>query len=137
LTVDYVNDPTVIAKHPNFISINGALEVDFFGQAAAESLGTKHISGSGGQADYVRGAFMSDGGKSFIALPSTAAGVKVSRIRPTLSEGAIVTTHKNDVDYIVTEYGAVRLKGKTLKQRTEALISIAHPDFREELTEEA
>jgi 4-hydroxybutyrate CoA-transferase len=137
LTVDYVNDPTVIAKHPNFISINGALEVDFFGQAAAESLGTKHISGSGGQADYVRGAFMSDGGKSFIALPSTAAGGKVSRIRPTLSEGAIVTTHKNDVDYIVTEYGAVRLKGKTLKQRTEALISIAHPDFREELTEEA
>lgn len=137
LTVDYVNNPYVIAKHPNFISINGALEVDFFGQAAAESLGTKHVSGSGGQADYVRGAFMSDGGKSFIALPSTAAGGKISRIRPTLSEGAIVTTHKNDIDYIVTEYGAVRLRGKTLKERTKALISIAHPDFREELTEEA
>ena len=137
LPVDYVNSPITIAKHPNFISINGALEVDFFGQVAAESLGTKHISGSGGQADYVRGAVMSKGGKSFIALPSTAAGGKLSRIRPTLSEGAIVTTHKNDVDYIVTEYGVAKLRGKTLKERTEALISIAHPDFREELTEEA
>lgn len=103
ITVDYVNDPTVIAKHPNFISINGALEVDFFGQAAAEYLGTKHISGTGDQTDYVRGAFMSDGGKSFIALPSTAAGGKISRIRPTLTERAIVSTHKNDIDYVVTE----------------------------------
>lgn len=137
LPVDYVNDPVVIAKHPDFISINAALEVDFFGQVAAESLGTQHISGSGGQADYVRGAVMSRGGKSFIALPSTAAGGKLSRIRPTLSEGAIVTTHKNDVDYIITEYGVAKLRGKTLKERTEALIAIAHPDFREELTEEA
>ncbi|MDO5714759.1 MAG: acetyl-CoA hydrolase/transferase C-terminal domain-containing protein [Tissierellia bacterium] len=136
-TVDYVNDPAVIAQHPNFISINGALEVDFFGQVAAESLGTQHVSGTGGQSDYVRGAIMSDGGKSFIALPSTAAGGKVSRIKPTLSEGAVISTHKNDTDYIVTEYGAVQLRGKTLRERTEALISIAHPDFREELTEEA
>lgn len=137
LTVDYVNNPAVIAMHPNFISINGALEIDFFGQAAAESLGTTHVSGTGGQADYVRGAVMSDGGKSFIALPSTAAGGKVSRIKPTLSEGAIVSTHKNDIDWVVTEYGAVQLRGKTLRQRTELLISIAHPKFREELTKEA
>ncbi|MDO5715924.1 MAG: acetyl-CoA hydrolase/transferase C-terminal domain-containing protein [Tissierellia bacterium] len=137
LTVDYVNNPSIIAQHPKFISINGALEVDFFGQVAAESLGTQHISGTGGQSDYVRGAIMSEGGKSFIALPSTAAGGKVSRIKPTLSEGAIVSTHKNDTDYIVTEYGAVQLRGKTLRERTEALISIAHPDFRDELTKEA
>lgn len=137
LPVNYVNDPNVISKHPDFISINAALEVDFFGQVAAESLGTKHISGSGGQVDYVRGAVMSEGGKSFIALPSTASGGKVSRIKPTLTEGAIVTTPKNDVDYIVTEYGVAKLRGKSLRERTEALISIAHPDFREELTEAA
>ena len=137
LPVNYVNDPNVISKHPDFISINAALEVDFFGQVAAESLGTKHISGSGGQVDYVRGAVMSEGGKSFIALPSTASGGKVSRIKPTLTEGAIVTTPKNDVDYIVTEYGVAKLRGKSLRERTEALISIAHPDLREELTEAA
>jgi len=137
LPVDYVNSPITIAKHDNFISINSALEVDFFGQVCAGSLGTKHISGSGGQADYVRGAVKSKGGMSFIAIPSTAAGGKVSRIKPTLTPGAVITTSKNDVDYIVTEYGVAKLRGKTLRERTEALISIAHPDFREELTEEA
>ena len=137
LPVNEVNNPQIIALHPNFMSINAALEVDFFGQVCAESIGTKHVSGSGGQADYVRGAVMSKGGKSFIAFPSTAAGGKLSRIKPTLSEGAIVTTHKNDVDYIVTEYGIVKLRGKTVSERTKALISIAHPAFREELTAEA
>lgn len=137
LPVNEVNDPAVVSLHPNFMSVNAGLEVDFFGQVCAESLGTKHISGSGGQADFVRGAIQSPGGKSFIAMPSTAMGGKVSRIKPTLTEGAIVTTHKNDVDYIVTEFGIAKLRGKTLGERTKALIAIAHPDFREELTDQA
>ena len=137
LPVDYVNDPAVISQHPNFISINAALEVDFFGQVCAESMGTRHVSGSGGQVDYVRGATQSVGGKSFIAFPSTAKGGTVSRIAPTLTPGAIVTTSKNDVDYIVTEYGLAKLRGRTLSQRVKALISIAHPKFREELTFQA
>lgn len=134
LPVDYVNDPAVIARHPSFISVNAALEVDFFGQVCAESMGTRHISGTGGQADYVRGAVCSPGGKSFIAFPSTAKNGTVSRIVPTLSPGSIVTTGKNDVDYIVTEYGLARLRGRTLSQRVRALIQIAHPRFRDELT---
>ncbi|MGM9606870.1 MAG: acetyl-CoA hydrolase/transferase family protein [Oscillospiraceae bacterium] len=134
LPVDYVNDPAVIASHPNFISVNSALEVDFFGQVCAESIGTRHFSGSGGQADYVRGAIQSKGGKSFIAFPSTAKGGTVSRIKPILTPGAIVTTGKNDVDNIVTEYGIAALRGKSLSQRVKALISIAHPNFRDELT---
>lgn len=137
LPVDYVNDPAVIARHPDFISVNGGLEVDFYGQVCAESLGTKHVSGTGGQSDYVRGATQSPGGKSFIAFPSTAAGGTVSRIRPTLSPGALVSTSKNDVDWIATEYGLAKLRGKTLSQRTRALIAIAHPRFREELTAQA
>ena len=137
LPVEYVNDPAVIAQHPNFISVNGGLEVDFFGQVCAESLGTKHVSGTGGQSDYVRGATQSKGGKSFIAFPSTAAGGTVSRIRATLSPGALVSTSKNDVDWIATEYGLAKLRGKTLSQRTKALIAIAHPKFREELTAQA
>lgn len=137
MPVDYVNDPAVIAQHPNFISINAALEVDFFGQVCAESMGTRHVSGSGGQVDYVRGATQSAGGKSFIAFPSTAKGGTISRIAPTLTPGAIVTTSKNDVDYIVTEYGLAKLRGRTLSQRVKALISIAHPNFRDELTFQA
>ena len=133
----YVNDPKVIAMHPNFISVNSALEVDFFGQVCAESIGTYHMSGTGGQADFVRGAVESKGGKSFIAFSSTAKGGTMSRIRSTLTEGAVVSTGKNDVDCIVTEYGIARLRGKTLSQRTKALISIAHPDFRDELTYQA
>ena len=135
--MEYVNDPAVIARHPNFISVNGGLEVDFFGQVCAESLGTVHVSGTGGQSDYVRGAVMSPGGKSFIAFPSTAAGGTVSRIRATLSPGAVVSTSKNDVDYIATEYGVAKLRGRTLSQRAKALIAIAHPRFREELTAQA
>ena len=137
LPVEYVNDPAVIARHPNFISVNGGLEVDFFGQVCAESLGTTHVSGTGGQSDYVRGAVMSPGGKSFIAFPSTAAGGTVSRIRATLTPGAVVSTSKNDVDWIATEYGLAKLRGKTLSQRAKALIAIAHPKFREELTAQA
>jgi acyl-CoA hydrolase len=134
LPVDYVNDPAVIAQHPNFISINAALEVDFFGQVCAESIGTRHVSGTGGQSDYVRGAVQSKGGKSFIAFPSTAKDDTVSRIMPTLTPGAQISTSKNDVDCIVTEYGIARLRGRSLSQRTKALISIAHPKFRDELT---
>lgn len=134
LPVEYVNNPSVIAQHPDFISVNAALEVDFYGQVCAESLGTRHISGTGGQFDYVRGAVESKGGKSFIAFPSTALGGSVSKIMPTLTPGANVTTGKNDVDHIVTEYGIAKLRGRTLSQRAKALISIAHPKFRDELT---
>lgn len=134
LPVDYVNDPATIAKHPNFVSINAALEVDFYGQVCAESIGMRHVSGTGGQVDYVRGAISARGGKSFIAFPSTAMKGTVSKITPALTTGAIVTTGKNDVDCIVTEYGIAKLRGKTLSQRTRELISIAHPDFRDKLT---
>ncbi len=137
LPSEVVNNPNVIAQHPFFMSVNAALEVDFFGQVCAESVGQTHVSGTGGQVDYVRGAVMSEGGKSFIAFPSTAKNGTISRIRSTLSEGAIVTTGKNDVDCIVTEYGIAQLRGKTLGQRTKALIRIAHPTFREELTWQA
>jgi acyl-CoA hydrolase len=132
--VDYVNDPAVIALHPNFVSINAALEVDFFGQVCAESIGTQHVSGSGGQVDYVRGATQSKGGMSFIAFPATAKGGTVSKIKPTLTPGAIVTTSKNDVDCIVTEFGIAKLRGKPLSDRVKALIAIAAPQFRDELT---
>ena len=137
LGVDWVNDPAVIARHPDFISVNGAVEVDLFGQVCAESAGTRHLSGTGGQADFVRGAIQSEGGKSFIAFPSTAKGGTVSRICAQLSPGAVVTTSKNDVDYIVTEHGVAKLRGKTLSQRARALIAIAHPRFREALTAQA
>ncbi len=134
LPVDYVNDPAVISQHPNFVSINAALEVDFFGQVCAESIGARHISGTGGQSDYVRGAVQSKGGKSFIAFPSTAKDDTVSRIMPILTPGAQISTSKNDVDCIVTEYGIAKLRGRTLSQRAKALIAIAHPKFRDELT---
>ena len=137
LPVDYVNNPEVICKNDNMISINAAIEVDFFGQVCAESVGTKHMSGSGGQIDFVRGACQSKGGKSFIAFTSTAKGGTISKIKPILTPGAICTTSKNDVDYIVTEYGIAHLRGRSLGERTKQLIAIAHPDFRDELTFEA
>ena len=137
LPVDYVNDPVVIAKHPNMISINTAVEVDFMGQVCAESVGSRHISGTGGQVDFVRGAVQSFGGKSFIAFKSTAKDDTISKICPVLKSGAFVTTSKNDVDHIVTEYGIAKLRGKSVYERTKALISIAHPKFRDELTFEA
>ena len=137
LPVDYVNNPEVICKNDNMISINAALEVDLFGQVCAESIGTKIMSGSGGQVDYVRGACQSRGGKSFIAFSSTAKGGTISKIKPILTPGAVVTTSKNDVDYIVTEYGIAHLRGETLSSRVSQLIAIAHPDFRDELRFEA
>lgn len=133
-SVDFVNDPYNIGKLDNFISINSCLEIDFTGQVCAESIGHKNFSGTGGQADFVRGCANSKGGKSFIAVSSTAKGGTISKIRPFLSPGAAVTTTKNDVDYIATEFGIARLKGKTVSERTKALIAIAHPKFREELT---
>lgn len=134
--VNYVNDPWTIAKNENMISINSCIEVDLMGQVGSESMGLKQFSGTGGQVDYVRGAALSKGGKSIMAMPSTAARGTVSRIVPFLSEGAAVTTSRNDVDYVVTEYGVASLRGKTLKQRAESLINIAHPDFRESLKQE-
>lgn len=137
MPVDYVNDPEVICKNDNMISINAALEVDLWGQVCAESVGTKHMSGSGGQVDYVRGACQSKGGKSFIAFSATAKGGTISKIKSILTPGAVVTTSKNDVDYIVTEYGLAHLRGEPLSRRAEQLIAIAHPDFRDELRFEA
>ena len=137
LPVDYVNDPHVICQLDNFMSINAAVEVDFYGQVCAESVGRKHISGTGGQLDFVRCATHSKGGKSFIAFTSTAKHGTVSKIRPILTPGACVSTGKNDVDYIVTEYGVAHLRGRSYAERARQLISIAHPDFRDELTFDA
>ncbi|MDD4715327.1 MAG: acetyl-CoA hydrolase/transferase C-terminal domain-containing protein [Oscillospiraceae bacterium] len=136
-SVDYINDPAVICQNDRAISINSALEVDFYGQVCAESIGSKHFSGTGGQVDYVRGSTQSKGGKSFIAFPSTAKNDSISKIKPALTPGAIVSTSKNDVDRVVTEYGIAMLRGKTLSQRTKELIRIAHPKFRDELLFEA
>ncbi len=135
--VDYVNNPVVIAQNDNMVSINSAIQVDLMGQVNSESIKGKQFSGTGGQVDFVRGATMSKGGRSIIALPSTAAKGTISKIVPILDEGAVVTTSRNDVDYIITEYGIAHLKGKTLRERAKALIAIAHPDFREKLTQEA
>lgn len=134
--VDYVNDPCVIMQNNKMVSINSCVQVDFMGQVASESVGLMQISGVGGQVDFVRGANMCKNGKSIMAMPSTAAKGKVSKIVPLLDEGAAVTTSRNDVDYVVTEYGIAQLKGKTLKDRARALINIAHPSFRPSLIEE-
>jgi len=119
------------------VSINATLQVDLLGQCCSESFGPQPYSGTGGQVDFVRAANRSRDGKSFIVLPSTAKGDSVSRIVPALSSGAHVTTSKNDVNYVVTEYGLAELRGKTARQRAQALIGIAHPDFRGELSEAA
>lgn len=133
--VDYVNNPFVIAQNDNLISINSCVQVDLMGQVASETVGPKQISGVGGQVDFVRGASASKGGVSIMAMPSTVKG-KISKIVPLLDEGAAVTTSRNDVDYIVTEYGVAALKGQTLRQRARNLIEIAHPDFRDALKAE-
>lgn len=130
---EYVNDPFVIAQNDRMISINSALEVDLTGQVCADSIGTQFYSGVGGQLDFVRGASRSKDGMTFIALPSTAKNNMISRIVPTLKAGAGVTTTRNDVHYIATEYGVADLYGRTINERVHALVNIAHPDFREEL----
>lgn len=133
--VDYVNNPFIIAQNDNLISINSCVQVDLMGQVASESIGPKQISGVGGQVDFVRGASASKGGVSIMAMPATVKG-KISKIVPLLDEGAAITTSRNDVDYIVTEYGVAHLKGETLRRRARNLIEIAHPDFRDELKAE-
>ena len=138
--VDYTNDVHVISQLDNFISINNAVDMDLFGQVNAESAGLKHISGTGGQLDFVMGAYLSKGGKSFICMSSTMTakdGTLKSRIVPTLANGSIVTDPRSSIHYIVTEYGMVNLKGLSTWERAEALIGIAHPQFREELIQSA
>lgn len=130
---DYTNDPFIIAKNDKMVAINSALQVDLTGQVCADSMGPKFYSGFGGQLDFIRGASRSKDGKPIIALPSTAKDGKISRIVPFLTEGAGVTTTRGDVHYVVTEFGIADLYGKTIRQRTKALIDIAHPSFREEL----
>ena len=142
---NYVNDPCIIGQNDNQVSINTTIEVDLTGQCCSESIGTRHFSGTGGQTDTATGAQRAKNGRSFIALYSTAmvrnpeTGIREpkSKIVPTLQPGAAVSLSRNDVDYIVTEYGAVRLRGTSIKERVELLISVAHPDFREELREAA
>ncbi|MCQ4771864.1 4-hydroxybutyrate--acetyl-CoA CoA transferase, partial [Intestinimonas massiliensis] len=112
-------------------------EIDLFGQVCSETIGPKNFSGAGGQVDFIRGAAASKGGKSFLAFKSAAKNDTISKIKPILTEGSCVTTTRNDVDYIVTEQGMVRLKGLTCSERAKALIGIAHPNFREELTRAA
>ncbi len=138
--VDYVNDTRIISDLDNFMSINNAVEVDLFGQVASETAGTRHISGAGGQLDFVLGAYQSKGGKSFICCSSTVKnkdGSISSRIKPTITPGGVVTCTRANVQYLVTEYGMVNLKGTSTWERAEKIISIAHPDFREELIKEA
>ncbi len=137
--VDYTNPPHTIMRNDNVISINNTTQVDLQGQAASESDGHRHISGTGGQLQFVRGAYASKGGKSFICLSSTydKRGDKRSRIVFNLTQGNIVTTPRTDMMYVVTEYGMVNLKGKSVPERAQALISIAHPDFREGLERQA
>lgn len=136
-TIDYTNNPLIIAQHENMTAINSALEIDLTGQATAESIGKYFYSGVGGQADFMRGAVMARNGKTILALPSTAENGRISRIVPFLKEGAGVTLHRGDIHYVVTEYGIAHLKGKNVRERAMELISIAHPDFRPWLIEEA
>jgi acetyl-CoA hydrolase len=134
---DYVNDPFNIAQNEKMVAINSAVEVDLTGQVCADSIGSRIYSGVGGQVDFIRGAARSKGGLPIIAFMATAKGGSVSRIVPTLSKGAGVVTTRNDVHYVVTEYGVAYLHGKTIRQRASGLINIAHPDFRDELMQAA
>lgn len=135
-SIAYMNDPCLNQQNHQQVSINATLAVDLMGQCSSETLGTRHYSGTGGQWEFNRAGYLS-GGKGIMAMPSTARGGAVSRITPWLPEGSAVSITRNDVDYVVTEYGAVRLKGLDLRARAQALIGIAHPDFREELARAA
>lgn len=131
---EYVNDPMLIAKNNKMVAVNSAIELDLTGQICSDSIGTKFYSGIGGQVDFLRGAAHSEGGKPIIALPSTTKDGKISRIVSTLKQGAGVVTSRGDVHYVVTEYGIAQLFGKSVQERARALIEIAHPKFRDELT---
>ena len=135
--VDFTNDPWLAGRNDKLISVNASLQIDLFGQCGSESLGPTPYSGTGGQSDFVRAANRSEGGKSFIVLPSTAKEGAISRIVPTLQPGTVVSTSKNDVNYVVTEYGVAQLRGKSMRERARALIGIAHPNFRPALEEQA
>jgi len=135
--VEFTNTPTLAGQNDKLMSINATLQIDLLGQCGSESLGHSPYSGTGGQTDFVRAANLSNGGKSFIVLPSTAKGDTISRIVPVLSPGTHVSTGKNDVNYVVSEFGVAQLRGKSAKQRAKELIGIAHPNFRAELTEAA
>jgi acyl-CoA hydrolase/RimJ/RimL family protein N-acetyltransferase len=135
--IDYTNSPLVIAQHRNMVAINSALEIDLTGQASAESLGKVFYSGIGGQADFMRGAVLAPGGRTILALPSTAGEGEYSRIQPLVREGAGVTLNRGDVHYVVTEFGIAYLHGKNVRERAMELIAIAHPKFRPWLIEEA
>jgi acyl-CoA hydrolase len=134
---DFTNDPQVIAQNDNVVAINGAIQIDLTGQVDADSLGDDFYSGIGGQVDFIRGAARSRGGRPIIALPSSALEGKVSRIVPHLAAGAGVVTSRGDVHYVVTEYGVANLFGQGARQRAAALIAIAYPNFREELSRQA
>jgi butyryl-CoA:acetate CoA-transferase len=138
-SVDYTNDPFVIAQNDKVVAINNCVEMDLFGQVCSESSGTRQISGTGGQVDFTYGAYRSRGGKAFLCLSSTydGKGAVVSRIKPLLTEGAIVTVPRSFVSHVVTEYGMANLKGMSTWQRADAIISLAHPDFREDLIKDA
>jgi len=134
---EYVNDPFIIAKNNKMVAINSAIEVDLTGQVCSDSIGTKFYSGIGGQVDFIRGAARSEGGKPIIALPSSTKNGTISRIVPALKPGAGVVTSRGDVHYVITEYGVAELFGKSIQERAKALINIAHPNFRDELTKYA
>jgi acyl-CoA hydrolase len=135
--VSYVNDPRIIAQEDTFVSINATTEVDLLGQCASETVAGRYWSSSGGQADFARGAMYSPHGRAFVVLPSTAKGGSISRIQATLTPGSVVTTLKNTVDHIVTEHGVADMRGRSISQRAAALIAIADPNFRDELTRQA